>query len=62
MAETDTSLGGVRWRLLGDFPMLEEIRKRRPLYVEKLARVVRDCAEYNQRYVMPVALELDRRM
>jgi butyryl-CoA dehydrogenase len=62
MIDTDTSLGGVRGRLLGDFPMLEEIRKRRPLYIEKLARTVRDCAEYNQRYVMPVALELDRRM
>lgn len=52
----------VRSRLSHDFPVLEEIRKRRPLYFEKLARVVRDCAEFNERHVTPVALELDRRM
>lgn len=55
-------IAGVRSRLSHDFPVLEEIRKRRPLYFEKLARVVRDCAEFNERHVMPVALELDRRM
>ncbi len=58
----DVSISAVRSRLLGDFPVLEEIRKRRPLYFEKMARVVRDCAEFNERHVMPVALELDRRM
>ncbi len=50
----------VRERLFVDFPMLQEIARRRPLYVEKLARVVRDCAEYNERYVLPRALEIDR--
>ncbi|MBK5093884.1 MAG: acyl-CoA dehydrogenase family protein [Actinobacteria bacterium] len=62
MRQSDPSLGEVRKRLLSDFPMLEEIRRRRPFYVEKLARTVRDCAEYNRRYVLPAALELDRRM
>jgi len=62
MSQNDPSLGEVRKRLLSDFPMLEDMRRRRPLYVEKLARTVRDCAEYNRRYVVPVALELDRRM
>ena len=62
MRQNDPSLGEVRKRLLSDFPMLEEIRRRRPFYIEKLARTVRDCAEYNRRYVLPAALELDRRM
>jgi alkylation response protein AidB-like acyl-CoA dehydrogenase len=62
MRRSDPSLGEVRKRLLSDFPMLEEMRRRRPLYVDKLARTVRDCAEYNRRYVLPAALELDRRM
>jgi len=62
MHEGEPSLKEVRNRLLADFPMLREIRRRRPAYVEKLARTVRDCAEYNQRYAMPAALELDRRM
>lgn len=58
----DPTLQEVRKRLLDDFPALQEIRRRRPLYVEKLVRTVRDCAEYNQRYAAPAALELDRRM
>jgi len=56
------ALADVRRRLMDDFPMLNAMRARRPMYVEKLVKVVRDCAEYNERYVMPVALEIDRRM
>ncbi|MBU4195113.1 MAG: acyl-CoA dehydrogenase family protein [Actinobacteria bacterium] len=62
MPEGDPLLKDVRKRVLGDFPALQEIRRRRPLYVEKLVKTVRDCAEYNQRYAAPAALELDWRM
>lgn len=62
MLAGETTLAAVRDRLCGDFPMLEEIARRRPLYVNKLAGVVRDCAEYNARYVLPSALEIDRVM
>jgi butyryl-CoA dehydrogenase len=62
MIDSDTSIGTVRKQVLADFPMLQEIRKRRPLYVKGLIDMVRDVAEYNKRYVYPVALELDRRM
>ncbi len=62
MMDGDVSIAAVRSRLLAEHPFLEEIRKRRPLYFEKLARGVRDCAEFNQRHVLPAALELDRRL
>jgi len=58
----DPTLQEVRKRLLDDIPALQEIRRRRPLYVEKLVRTVHDGAEYNQHYAAPAALELDRRM
>jgi len=49
-------------RLLKEFPMLKEIARRRPLYFEKLANTVGACAEYGERYIAPVALELDRKL
>jgi acyl-CoA dehydrogenase len=56
------TLAEVRRRVLDDHPVLEEIRRRRPFYVDGLTRVVRDCAEYNVLYAAPRALEIDRRM
>lgn len=55
-------LASTRKRLVTDFPMLDETRKRRPLYFNKLARTVLDCAEFNRKHAAPAALEIDQRV
>ncbi len=61
----ENTVGGIKEmksRLLADFPMLEHIRRFRPREFESLAMTVGRCADYGRRYVLPLALELDKKI
>jgi len=53
--------GETARRLLGEFPMLGELRARDKAGFEELALVVQECAAFNRRHALPAALEIDRR-
>jgi acyl-CoA dehydrogenase len=44
------------------FPRLKVLERYRPAYVEELAAVQKDAREFGERYVRPVAQELDRKI
>jgi acyl-CoA dehydrogenase len=49
-------------QLLADIPAMSALRENDRRGVDKLIKVVEDCAAYNKRVAMPRALELDERL